>query len=256
MNRKFNKSGQVTMFIIIALVVVALAALIYFLYPKIKSGFAFEEETPEKFIQTCLESDIGDTVDLLSSQGGSLAPEHYILYKGDKIEYLCYQEENYKTCVIQQPLLKKHIEAEINKNIQTRAKLCFDQMQKKYQDSGYDVNLKRGEMQVELLPKRVVVSFNSSLALTKGGSSQRIESFRVILNNNLYELVAITNSILEWEAKYGDAESTVYMTYYKDLKVEKSNQLDGSTIYILTDRNNGFKFQFASRSVVWPPGYG
>ena len=256
-NKSFGKkSGQVTMFIIIALVVVAVASLIYFLYPKIKSGFAFEEETPEKFLQTCLEADIKDAVDTLSSQGGSLTPEHYILFNGEKIEYLCYQEEYYKTCVIQQPLLKRHIEEEIKKNIQNNVKLCFDQLEQTYKDKGYDVNLRRAEMNVELLPKRIVASSNSTLALRKGESSQRIDTFRVILNNNLYELTAITNSILEWEAKYGEAESTVYMTYYKDLKVEKNKQIDGSTIYVLTDRNTGFRFQFASRSVAWPPGYG
>jgi len=77
----------------------------------------------------------------------------------------------------------------------------------------------------------------------------------VILNNNLYELVSIVNSILNWEARYGDSETTIYMNYYHDLKVEKKKQSDGSTIYILTDRNTLDKFQFASRSVAWPPGY-
>jgi len=46
------------------------------------------------------------------------------------------------------------------------------------------------------------------------------------------------------------------MTYYRDLKVEKKKQTDGSTVYILTKMDSGDKFQFASRSVAWPPGYG
>ena len=44
------------------------------------------------------------------------------------------------------------------------------------------------------------------------------------------------------------------MNYYHDLKVEKNKQTDGSTIYILTERDTENKFQFASRSVAWPPG--
>jgi len=253
---RIKKNGQVTLFIIIALVVIAVGLLIYFFFPKIKSGFTFEQETPEKYIQTCLEREIQTAVDTLSVQGGSITPEHYMLYQGDKIEYLCYQEEYYLTCVVQQPLLKRHIEEEIKKEIQKSAKLCFDELQKKYEKEGYGVNLKRGLMEVELLPKRIVTTFNTTLALTKEDSTQRVESFRVILNNNLYELVGIANSIIEWEARYGDSETTAYMGLYRDLKVEKKNQLDGTTIYILTDRNNGFRFQFASRSVAWPPGYG
>jgi len=75
------------------------------------------------------------------------------------------------------------------------------------------------------------------------------------VNNNIYELSAIAESILNSEADYGDVEVTVYMDYYTDLKVEKQKQSEGTTIYILTDRNTGDKFQFASRSIVWPPGY-
>ena len=46
------------------------------------------------------------------------------------------------------------------------------------------------------------------------------------------------------------------MTYYPWLKVEKILRDDGTKIYILTDRNTGDKFEFAVRSVAWPPGYG
>ena len=117
------------------------------------------------------------------------------------------------------------------------------------------LNLQALDLNVELLPKRIVVTFNRSLTLTKE-ESQKYSSFVVILNNNLYELVSIANSILNWEARYGDSETTTYMDYYHDLKVEKKKQSDGTTIYILTDRNNQNKFQFASRSIAWPPGIG
>ena len=66
----------------------------------------------------------------------------------------------------------------------------------------------------------------------------------------------MANSILNWEATYGKVETTLYMNYYRWLKIEYDLKSDGTTIYILTNRDKGNKFQFASRSVVWPPGYG
>ena len=57
------------------------------------------------------------------------------------------------------------------------------------------------------------------------------------MNNNLYELVSIANSIIDSESNLGDANERFYMDIYPDLKVEKFNQVDGSTIYIVTDRN-------------------
>jgi hypothetical protein len=73
-------------------------------------------------------------------------------------------------------------------------------------------------------------------------------------NNNLFELVVIENSIIDWETTYGDAEVTTYMAYYPNLKVEKKSG-SGGKVYILTDRDTGNKFEFASRSQVWPSGY-
>lgn len=252
-----GKKGQVTIFIIIAVVVVALGVLIYFLrsgaITQVISGF--DAKNPNGFLQTCIEGDLKKTVDTISSQGGSLRPGHYIAYQGNNIEYLCYTGEYYKTCSVQQPLLKAHIESEIENATKGKVVSCFDELRSAYESKGYTVNMVSGPVSVELLPKRVVTRANYVFTVTKGDSS-RYDSFNVVLNNNLYELISIANSIVAWETRYGDAETTLYMSYYPDLKVEKKNQQDGSTIYILTDRNQGNKFQFASRSVAWPPGYG
>ncbi len=255
-NKIFMKNkGQVSIFIIIAIIIVVFAALIYIFYPKIQTTLGFGEVNPYVFMQTCLEQDIQDSVNTISSQGGSLNPENYILYQDEKIEYLCYTNENYQTCVMQQPMLKKHIEFEIKNNIQDKADNCFNSLKKSYEKKGYDVNLKAGEMKVELLPKKIKVKFNNELDLSSSAGSQKYEKFNINLNNNLYELVNIANSILNYEATYGDSETTIYMNYYHNIKVEKLKQGDGSTIYTITNRDKGNKFTFASRSVAWPAGY-
>ena len=255
MKQKSEKKAQVTIFIIVAIAIVAAGVLIFLLYPQLRITLGFVEENPPEFIQNCIEEEIVNNINKLSLQGGSLAPEHYIMYDEEKIEYLCYTTEYYKTCVMQQPMLKEHIESEIENEIKDKVKKCFDDLEESYEKKGYTVNLKRGGENIELLPKRIIATFNYSLTLTKE-DSQSYNLFRVVVNNNLYELVSVANSILNWEAHYGDAETTIYMNYYHDLKVEKKKQSDGSTVYILTDRNTGDKFQFASRSVAWPSGYG
>jgi len=249
-----NKSGQVTIFIILALLIVILGVLIYLFFPKIKTTIGLEAKSPPAFIQACIEEEIENNVNLLSLRGGSVNPGHYFLYDNEKIEYLCYTNEYYIPCVMQQPMLKQHIEKEIVKEIESEAKECFKILKENYENDGYEVNLRVGEINAELLPKRIVLTFENSLTLEKD-TTERYDTFRVVVNNNIYELVSIANSILNWEARFGDAETTLYMNYYHDLKVEKLKQTDGTTIYILTDRNNENKFQFASRSVAWPPGY-
>ncbi len=243
------KRAQVTVFIIIALVIVGLVVLGVLIYPRIKTTFGVSE-TPSAFIQTCMEDVMKETVQKLSLQGGSIEPEFFVMHDNEKVEYLCYTNENTRTCVVQQPMLKTHIQNEIKENVKSQADDCFNSLKENYQSQGYTVDLKKGAISTELLPSRVIATFNYTLTLTKT-DTQRYDSFVVLLNNNLYELVAIANSIVEWETTQGKAPSEIYMSYYRDLKVEESKKSDGTIVYILTDKSNENKFQFASRSLNW-----
>jgi hypothetical protein len=249
-----EKRGQVTIFIILGIIIVVAGVLVYMFYPQIKATFGFQLENPNAFLQSCLEEDINNAVRTLALQGGSIEPEHYYTYLGNDVEYLCYTNEYYEKCVMQQPLLKRHIELEIKEEIKEEVTDCLTEMERAFKGQGYNVVLRRADYSVELLPKRVVLLSNSSMSLKKE-DTVTYSSFSMSVNNNIYELTAISLSILNSEAAYGDAEITTYMNYYPDLKVEKKKESEGTTIYILTDRNTGDKFQFASRSIVWPPGY-
>ena len=251
---KRNK-GQVTIFIIIAIIIVGLAVLFLFIIPESDITTVFDEKNPNAFIQTCLEDKIIDTIEIVSLQGGSIAPEHYFTYNNINIEYLCYTNENYKTCVVQRQFLKQHIESEIEDEIRNDVVTCFIALKESYEEKNYNVNLGSGITTVELLPKRVVASFNYVLTVSRA-QTDRYDSFSVILNNNLYELISIANSIIEWEVIEGKADPRRYMALYNDfLIVDRIARDDGTNIYVLTDKNTEDKFQFASRSWVFLPGH-
>jgi len=73
------------------------------------------------------------------------------------------------------------------------------------------------------------------------------------LNNNLYELTAIAQNILNWETRYGDADCDYYMDLYSEIKCEKPKRTTDGTIYVLTNKPTDDKFQFASRSLIIGP---
>jgi hypothetical protein len=248
-----QKKAQVTIFVIIAVVIVALGALAYFFIPKIQTGFGVSTNNPDVYMQNCMEDYVKEAVSTMSVQGGSFNPANYILYNGTKVEYLCYSSEYYTACAMQQPLLKEHIESELERHVKAQKELCLDSLRESFERQGYNVALGQGGTGVELIPGKIRVTFNNTLTLTKE-SSERYDHLSVVVDNNLYELVGIANSILNMEARYGNSETTIYMDYYHNLKVEKSEQTDGSTVYRLTDRKDGSVFQFASRSIAWPPG--
>ncbi len=249
-----NKKGQATIFIIIALIIVVLGVLIYMFFPKIKTTFGVQTENPNSFLKLCLEDDLQKTIEMVSLQGGSLSPELNYSYKGDEVAYLCYTNEYYDKCTMQQPFLREHIETEIEKDIQEKVDSCFDDLEKSFKSQGYKVSLTRKGFNVQLLPKKVRLNFDSELSLKKQ-DVQMYDSLSSSFKSELYRFTTIALSILNWEAVYGDVMTTPYMNYDHDLKVEKLKQSEGSTIYILTDRPSEKKFRFASRSVAWPSGY-
>ena len=259
-----SKRAQVTIFIIIAIMIFVMGILAYLFFPQIKSTIGRGVKNPQTFIQECIEGDIEDAVQTVSLQGGDINPKFFSTFNNIKIKNLCYATQYCMLCSVQEPQLKPHIEREIKENIGQKVDNCFNALKQSYTRRGYNVDLsskdnfgepKEGPIKVELLPKRIVSTFNYSLTLTKE-DTEKYDSFNVVLNNNLYELISIANSILEWEATYGDTDVTIYMDLYPNLKIEKKLLSDGTKIYIITDRKRKNKFEFASRSLVFSPaGY-
>jgi hypothetical protein len=152
-------------------------------------------------------------------------------------------------------MLKEHVESEIKNAVSKQVELCSNELKAAYQSKGYKVSLTLGEMNVELLPKRIALTFDNKLSLTKGENVENYNEMKAYYENNFYEIISIVISILNSETSYGDTEVTTYMNLYRDLKVEKLKQSEGTKIFILTDLSNDNKFQFATRGIAWPAGY-
>ncbi len=249
------KRGQVTLFIILALIIVGVGVVIYLFYPQIQSLTGLQIQNPEAYIQACMKSTIQDTIDNLSLQGGVINPDHYVLYDNSEVEYLCYTNKDLQPCVMQQPLLRASIESQIANAIKSKADSCFSDLEENYNKRGYTTTLLNGGINVSLLPERVKTDFNYNLTITKG-NAQRFTQFSVLTNSNLYELTGIAMNILYWEVSQGDVDTGMYMLYYHNILVEKNEQSDGTKVYIITDVNSKDKFQFATRSFAWPAGFG
>jgi len=243
---KKNKRGQITIFIILGLLILI---VLFFLF---RGNFQIiESKTPILRIEDCVEQ--GLEIEQLNEQGGSFNPEFYYLYKGDKIQYLCYTDEYYKTCVMQKPLLKQEIEKEINSKINPILSNCVDSVKSDLEKEGYSVRLGNLNSDIKIIPENIVIEISDVLETEKNGKTN-YENLKINIPSKLYEMTMIASSISNWEAHYGDSETMNYMIYYPNIKVEKKKQGEGTTIYILTNRLTLDKFQFASRSLVIPPG--
>lgn len=250
--RRKTRKSQVTVFIILAIMIVVVLFLIFKDNPSVNFITA-KSESPIDKIQNCIKNSAEEGIALISNQGGSLNPKNYYLYLGSKVDYLCYTEEYYKTCVMQKPLLKQDIEKELNAYLEPRIKDCIDSIKISLENQGYSVNYKKPESSVKLAPSSIMIDTNLELSVSKQ-STASYKTIKTDISSKLYEFVMTASSISNWEARYGDSETMAYMLYYPTLKVEKKIRDEGSRIYILTDRESGQRFMFAVRSVAIPSG--
>lgn len=250
-SKKKNKKGQVTIFIILALAIVFVLILILIKKPNL--GVITTPRTPVETIKQCAMDGLENSTKLIMSQGGSVSPQSYFLYNGTKVEYLCYASGEYQACVMQKPLIKESIEAELKKDLTPKIIDCINSAKDSLERKGYTVTYKYPNVSVELVPGNIIINIQSDMKIVKD-KTEAYKSIKIEKSSKLYELSMITTSIMNYEARYGRAEIMNYMMYYPTLRVEKKKQSEGTTIYILTDKNTGDQFVFAVRSYVLPVG--
>ncbi len=247
----WNKRGQVTIFVIVAIVIVGVIALIFF-FPQV-NVFIAGDVNPSAYLKGCIEPKVDEVLNVLTKQGGYSQPTNYVLYQGEKIQYLCYTSESYKPCVVQQPLLIRHVENEIGDYIKPIARQCVGDLEAEYEKRGYNVRTTPGDVNVSIVMNNIVVDFVSPMTIEKE-STQTFRKFAVSIESELYDLLSIATNIIQFESTLGGSETSLYLQYYPDLRIDKTKR-NGDTIYKLSDVTTGDEFTFASRSLVWPEGY-
>ena len=246
----FNKKGQVTIFVILAIIIVAVVIVI-FAFPQV--NVFSSSVNPSSYLRSCIEPEINVIKDRLSVQGGYSNPTNYALYKGLKLQYLCYTSEFYVPCSVQQPLLVSYIEKEMKRHIEPRAKQCLEDLKDQYERRGYEVKSGASAINVSVVSEKIIVEFLAPLTVSKA-ETQTFQKFAVGVDSKWYNLLITSINIIQYESIYGDSETGLYMSYYPNLKIEKTRRDDGSTIYQLSDVTTEDTFAFATRSLVWPQG--
>ncbi|VVB78247.1 Uncharacterised protein [uncultured archaeon] len=252
-NKRWGEKAQLSVFIILAIMIVI---VLFFLF-RGRSDIGLmlsKSDSPVDKIQKCIRDSAKDATIKIGSQGGSFDPKNYYLYEDNKVDYLCYTEQYYKACIMQKPLLKQSMEQELKKYLDPKIKDCIDSIKGSLENQGYSVDYKNPESTVQLIPNSILIDTAIELKLSKDSKVQSYKNIKTDIGSRLYEFAMTASSISNWEARYGDSETMMYMFYYPTLKVEKKIRDDGTRIYILSDRESGEKFLFAVRSVALPSG--
>lgn len=247
-----NRRGQVTIFIIIALIIVVAIVLIFVIWrkPTISiSPFA----DPSAYIEKCAKEATEEAISILAKQGGDIKPEGSVMYKSKNITYLCYNANYYTPCINQRPLLIEHIEKEITSYIEPKMRECFVSLKEELGKKGYEVSTGEMKIETELQTKKVVVTIDREFEMTKQ-DTRKFEQFSAQLSHPIYELAEIAMEIANQEARYCNFDILGFMIIYPEYNVEKFRTGNSDTIYTLKEIATEKEFTFAIRSCVMPAG--
>ncbi len=251
-----NKRGQITIFVVIGILIVIGIILFFILRGgKITDIVSPSMPSPREEIGECVENSIEEATSIMLSQGGYISPDNYILYKNNKIEYLCYTDKYYYSCTNQEPLYIKSLEEEIHRYITPKIKDCFYSLTKEYKDKGYDVVEGELGLDVELRPKQIVIDMDKKLTISRG-EAESYDKFKFKINSPLYNLGVVAQEIANQEAKYCNFAYLGYSLLYP-FEIEKKQVGSGETIsdiYIIKDKETGKELLIGIRSCAMPGG--
>jgi hypothetical protein len=242
-----KKKGQVTIFIIIGIVIVV-SILAFFLWLK---PTYFSGKSASLNFEGCVQDSVEQGIQQLEKKAGSINPEFTFMHLGEKITYLCYTNEFYKTCTVQNPLIKQHFEEELTLLIKENINTCYSNSVGNLRAEGHEVSF--GEVSYELSLELGIVSVNIDAPTNVGAS--KFKKFNVELNSPIYEMIMLATSLIQAESKFGETDTNYLMALYPDYLIEKQEQGEGTRIYTIGSKIFGNKFKFAIRSLVFPPGF-
>jgi hypothetical protein len=256
----FGKRGQITIFIIIAVVLVASVALFFVLRkPVLKVGVS-EDVDINGFLTTCLGDKIREGTDLISLQGGNVEPKISKRFKFDdepyrNISYLCYTGGYYLPCTNIEPLLLSHIKEELKEYIFQEVESCFNDAADSLENKGYIVDSNYRGFNIEFSLTKIIVKIDGDMTITKAEETKKLEGLNVAVISRFYDLAMVTQEILNQEGRFCYFNSQGYMIFYPEYEIDRFHTSDATTIYTVGYKDSEEKFRFAIRGCVFPPGW-
>lgn len=250
---QMQKRGQVTLFIILGVVIVILAALYFFVakpyvLPVSQEDLNKEMRNVEEDVLNCLFEVSEEPFNRIGLQGGYLATPtgSYRLYNDSRISYLCYDIPGEATCY-NRMLLIQSMEKELEEAIKDTLPTCLN-VHKFSQLKPYTVSTpKQPNIDVSIRRFDSLVTLDYPIRLTSKKSATSVEKseFEAVLTIPLGRLYEVSQEIVNQEAQYGTFETLYYMLSKKgEIKIYLKKPYPDK-IYQLKHQNSEYVFQFA-----------
>lgn len=255
--KKNYKKGQMMIWVILAISIVVIIMLFFFLRGRIiRPGLEERIELdPSTFIDNCVKESVEEAIDIILPQGGFIAPKHTKMYNNINVSYLCYNAGNYLPCINEHPMFLNEIKDEIEDYISPKINRCFEDYKTEIEKRNADVKLGIMKLEVKLAPNRAFVDIEKDVSIRFKDQNYNYNEFNIGIISPVYNLARLAVEIASQEAKYCYFEYVGYMILYPKFKINRNSFSDSTEIYTLKDKKSGKEMNIAIRSCAIPPGF-
>lgn len=242
-----NKSGQVTIFVVVGIVIVVGLLIFLFLMNDGVSSFIPGSAEPVPGLQSCVKDAIEGSITRIYQNGGEIDPQFTVSYLGEEYNYLCHSGDYYSRCYNLHPMLELQIERRLKEDTLDSVQGCFDSLREDLEGRGFSVTGGSTEYFINLVTGGIEVDLKKDITASKADTTEVYSDFSFEIVSPLYDLVRVTKNIVESESLFCTFEANGYMIFYPEFDI-KVARFDNDRFYKVAHRDSGEEFKFAVRS--------
>jgi len=153
-----NKRGQMTIWIIIAIVIVSILIVLFIFKNNVEKPIDFNEGSSSvPFVEGCARDNTKFALEIMLPQGGFVNPKNYVSYNNMNVSYLCENIGYFEPCVNQHPVFLNEIKKEIYDYSYENIDDCFLNFKDEMESKNKLVELGEMNLSYELAPNIVKI---------------------------------------------------------------------------------------------------
>jgi hypothetical protein len=251
-----SKRSQITVFVIIALVIVASIILLFVSIPSQQARISPARD-PQGYIQACAKIALTVAELKVIATGGFTNPPDYLLFNNTKLTWMCYTPFNEQLCTNKHPMLNKEIETEIKKEILPKISKCFEDVEKALANSEY--TQQETSLDVAVSEKYLSARISKPISYVKNNQKLEITNFDVSLFSPLFRFIMFENDIINQELNCNCGKETCNADILelnkrnRDFEVRRFVTGKNEKVYSIKEVLTEKQFNFAVRNCVRLP---
>lgn len=197
MREMMVKKSQVTIFVIIAIVIIVAIAGAFILIKKTGTTSLSINENPKAYMENCMKKASEEALKKIIPVGGLLNQDKSFLFNKQKVIFLCYTMLNRELCTNEHPMLNIEIQNQIISDIKPKVEKCFAEVASSLRD--YDYKEIAGELKAEISPNILIIKSDKKITYTKNEEINSISGFNTRVNSALWDFISLSNKIVNQE---------------------------------------------------------